>query len=129
MNGVVLDASALLAMLFREPGGNEVADLMGGDARISTVNVAEVLTRFVRDGLDSDALWERLRRSNLRLLPFTSSNAAAAARLAPLVQPWGLSLGDRACLVTAEAHGLPAVTADRAWASLNDIGIEIRLIR
>jgi PIN domain nuclease of toxin-antitoxin system len=40
----------------------------------------------------------------------------------------GISLGDAACLATAEALGLPVLTADRAWATLG-IDLDIRLIR
>jgi len=40
----------------------------------------------------------------------------------------GLSLGDRACLALADAMGCPAVTADRAWSSI-DIGVSVVLIR
>jgi ribonuclease VapC len=42
--------------------------------------------------------------------------------------PYGLSLGDRACLALALTRGEPAVTADRQWAQL-DLGIRIELIR
>ena len=45
----VLDASALLAFLFREPGHQQVAAVID-DSCMSTVNLAEVLTRFTRDG-------------------------------------------------------------------------------
>ena len=42
----------------------------------------------------------------------------------------GLSHGDRACLALAKKMGLPAVTADRAWAEIADaIGVEVVLIR
>jgi PIN domain nuclease of toxin-antitoxin system len=42
--------------------------------------------------------------------------------------PWGLSLGDRACLALARLRNLPAVTADRAWAKL-DLAIPIEVVR
>ena len=40
----------------------------------------------------------------------------------------GLSLADRACLALASRLGVPAVTADRAWTTL-DVGVEIVCIR
>ena len=44
MSEVVLDASALLALLRDEPGADKVADAIA-DARMSSVNFAEVVTR------------------------------------------------------------------------------------
>ena len=47
--GLVLDASAVLALFLHEPGGTEVAALLGtGDARMSTVNAGEVVDVLVR---------------------------------------------------------------------------------
>ena len=37
-------------------------------------------------------------------------------------------LGDRACLATALRHGRPAITADRAWVTI-DVGVTVQLIR
>jgi PIN domain nuclease of toxin-antitoxin system len=55
----VLDASALLALLFKEPGHERVAVAADG-ALASTVNLAEVLTRFVRDGHNAPAVLQHL---------------------------------------------------------------------
>ncbi|MDN5939350.1 MAG: PIN domain-containing protein, partial [Salinisphaera sp.] len=66
----VLDASALLALLFREPGWEPVAQVMN-DACISTVNVSEVLARFARDGQAPDALLQQLQRTGLTILAFS----------------------------------------------------------
>lgn len=38
----VLDASALLALLFDEPGAESVAEVIADGAALSTVNLAEV---------------------------------------------------------------------------------------
>ena len=43
-------------------------------------------------------------------------------------KPLGLSLADRACLVTAIRLHCPVITADKVW-QLLDIGVEIHLIR
>jgi len=123
----VLDASALLAFLFREPGHERVAEVID-DSCMSTVNLAEVLTRFTRDGHAAAAVLARLRRSAIAWIPFAEDHATAAAELAPLTIPYGLSLGDRACLALAMMRGEPAMTADRTWAQL-DLGIRIDLIR
>jgi ribonuclease VapC len=70
----------------------------------------------------------RLRRSAIEWVPFADDHAAVAAELAPLTRPYGLSLGDRACLALALTRGEPAMSADRQWARL-DLSIRIELIR
>jgi len=122
-----LDASALLAFLFREPGHERVAPHLSR-ACMSTVNLGEVLTRFARDGHDPALVLARLRESPLELVPFLAEHAALAAALEPRVRHLGLSLGGRACLALALARRVPALTADRAWLAL-DLGVEIRCIR
>ena len=62
------------------------------------------------------------------MVDFDLSQAKVAGDLRWLTRVQGLSLGDRACLALARALGLPAMTADRAWAGL-EVGIEIRTIR
>ena len=52
MSDKALDASALLAMMHCEPGGDHVAGLLD-DAAISAVNVAEVATRLIDGGMTS----------------------------------------------------------------------------
>lgn len=46
MTNVVLDASALLAMLKEEPGGAEVAAIIG-TAQMNAVNYAKVVGHFI----------------------------------------------------------------------------------
>ena len=47
---VVLDASAIIAMLKGERGATKVAAEIGG-ARVSSVNYAEVVSHFVHAGM------------------------------------------------------------------------------
>ena len=56
---IALDASALLAFLFREPGHERVGAILD-TACLSTINLAEVIGRFVRDGHDADSVLRRL---------------------------------------------------------------------
>jgi PIN domain nuclease of toxin-antitoxin system len=51
--------------------------------------------------------------------------AFTAAALLPLTSALGLSLGDRICLATAEGRGVPAVTADKAWARIAGAVVEV----
>lgn len=123
---IVLDASAALAYLFREPGHEMVAGLLGA-ACISAVNHAEVVGRFTRDGFDAADIARRLQ-GTYEIVPFDEDQAIRAAALIPMVAARGLSLADRTCLALGSARKLPVYTADRVWAKLN-AGVEVRLIR
>ena len=124
---ITLDASALLAFLFPEAWHERVRAAIEA-ACLSTVNLSEVIGRFVRDGHAARVVLERLRATTLELVPFTADDAALAASLVPATRPLGLSLGDRACLALALARGIPALTADRTRLRL-DIGVHIQVIR
>jgi PIN domain nuclease of toxin-antitoxin system len=124
---IALDASALLAYLFNEPGGETVANHLP-DCCLSTINLAEVLGVFARDGHHPDLVRRRISSSPITLVPFCHQQATLAAALLPVTRPLGLSLGDRSCLALALHRDIPVLTADRTWSSL-DVRIEIRQIR
>lgn len=124
---IALDASALLAFLFREAGHGHVASIID-ESCISAVNLAEVIGRFVRDGYDAHVVLRRFASSRIEIVPFSAADAALAASLIPRTQALRLSLGDRACLALALARGIPAVTADRCWSRL-EIGVAVTVIR
>jgi ribonuclease VapC len=123
---VVLDASALLTVLFREPGQDHV--LACPDALICAVNYAEVAGKLVDYGAFETDMAEVLRRTNCQVEALDERRAVAAAQLRRIPAARALSLGDRCCLALALQSGLPVLTADRAWADL-EIGVEVRLIR
>lgn len=122
-----VDASALLALLFGEPGAEVVADVIAAGAAASAVNFSEVATVLVRHRKDPREILAPVREQ-LAVEPFTDVDALAAAHLYRGTSKKGLSLGDRACLALARRLGGPAVTAEQAWAGLK-IGIEVQLIR
>ncbi|MBI4236124.1 MAG: type II toxin-antitoxin system VapC family toxin [Chloroflexi bacterium] len=124
---VVLDASALLASLRGEPGGEKVDPLLGR-AAMSSVNWAEVVQRGLSRGVAVDGLRKDLQALGLTLFPFTVEEAEAAASLWATTRSLGLSLGDRACLALALRLGVPAVTANQRWAALQ-VGVRIQLVR
>ena len=124
---VVLDASALLAYLREEPG----ADLVDGllvDARMASVNWAEVVQKSLSTGVNVDGMLEDLQTLGMRIEPFLPVDGERAGRLWPLTRRQGLSLGDRVCLSLGLRLGLTVVTCDRAWAQL-PIELEIQLLR
>ena len=122
----VLDASALLAFLFREPGADKVASVLTGSC-ISAINLSEVAVRFMRDGHDPIQVQQRLSLLPLEVVPFERVSAYETARLIQSTGSLGLSLGDRACLSLALARDLTAWTADQAWQHVT--GIKVFVIR
>ncbi len=125
---MILDSSALLAYLQREPGHERVRKALLEGAAISAVNLAEAHGRIAARGLDPREIGLRLSAIGLAVEPFLEQDAETAGRLYPETRQSGLSLGDRACLALALRLGLPALTADRSWRSL-DVGVEVQLVR
>lgn len=127
MSDVVLDASAIIAVIRHEPGRDHVAALVE-TARVSALNVAEVATWLSLRGASTADVYRMLGQLEFAIEPFDGARALAAGVLVPKTRSRGLSLADRACLALAVELGLPVVTADRAWAAL-ELGVEVRLIR
>ena len=128
MSNVVLDASALLALLNQEPGSQKLTPELLRDATASTVNLAEVQTILVREGGDPDEAWELAVAPIAEAEPFSSDQAKIAGTLVKETRPLGLSLGDRACLALAIMLKAPVYTTDRDWKNLK-LGIRIHVIR
>jgi ribonuclease VapC len=124
---MVLDASAVLALLAEEPGADEVEVLLDGSA-MSAVNVSEVLQKSIQHGVDTEGLEYDLQALGVEVHPFDLVHARAAAELWELAPKAGLSLGDRACLSLAAGLGAVAVTTDRRWSSL-ELGVSVRAVR
>jgi ribonuclease VapC len=124
----VFDASALLAVLFAEPGGDRAAALLEeGDAVVSAVNQGEVVARLMDRGVsrdEADLAWRSLR---IEVLPFTAELAVASGLLRPPTRVLGLPLGDRCCLALSQALTAEVVTADRPWKALK--GFRFTFIR
>jgi ribonuclease VapC len=129
---IVLDASALLALLRDEEGADQVAEALLQGAVISSVNWTEVLTRLIDLGGDADAIaavtLPGAGVGTIRIVAFDDRQAREAARLRTQTKSAGLSLGDRAALALAIVRGVPVLTADRAWQSLR-VSAKIDLIR
>lgn len=122
----VIDASALLAVLQREMGYLTVVPLLNG-AYISTVNLSEVLQKVEQKGLKISNLVNSIQGLGLQLVSFTPEQAEIAASLWKTTQLYGLSLGDRSCLALTQSLNAIAITADKTWANIPNI--QVQLIR
>jgi len=124
---VALDSSAILALLFGEPGGDRVAPVVG-DAVISAVNLSEIVAKLIESGYRDDEAERAVDGFLPSVMPFDAPLAIDTGVLRRGTRRQGLSLGDRACLALARREKARVLTADRAWADL-DIGVEIEVIR
>ncbi len=127
MSKAVLDSSAMLAILFDEPGAEKLNDEIMADAVASMVNLAEVQSKLVAKGQHPDVAWENVL-SIANPAEYTLEQAKTSGTLVKRTAPFGLSLGDRCCLALAIALKAEVYTADRIWSGLN-IGIPIHVIR
>ena len=128
MSRIVLDASALLAVLNQERGAERLTPGMMSESVSSTVSLAEVQGKLVGRGMESEDAWEATLNAVGEVLDFTAEHAKLAGSLVRQTRPRGLSLGDRACLAVGIALKAPVYTADATWRNLN-VGVPIHVIR
>jgi ribonuclease VapC len=128
MNRIVLDASAILAVINREPGAEKLTPALLASAAASTVNLAEVHTKLVSRGWPLAQAWEDATSPVREVLPFDEHQARIAGDLVAHTRRLGLSLGDRACLALALALKVHVYTAEKAWKDLK-LSLRIHVIR
>src|SRR5271163_3138295 len=80
VNDVVLDASALCALLFKEKGMDRVAKLLDG-AFISWINLSETAAKAIEYGTSLEQAISTLDAFPLRVVPFDREVAYLAASL------------------------------------------------
>jgi len=107
----VLDASAVLALLHDEPGAKVVSSHFA-ESVISTVNLAEVATVLNKAGMPESEIREVFQELDLATHVYGYDAAIATGGIRALTAPKGLSLGDRACLMTAKEKNCIALTTD-----------------
>ena len=127
MSEVVVDASAILALLNQETGSEEISQFID-NAAISTVNLSEVIAKLAEAGIPAEDIRQILGNLNLEVIPFNEEQAFKAGMMRPATKSIGLSFGDRACLALGIFLNQPVLTTDRLWGSLS-VGIEIRVVR
>lgn len=129
MSLMALDASALLALLLDEPGAPKVAEHIA-EARMSSVNYAEVVSHFIHAGMPPDQVDAMLRPLPMTIVDADQALATLAGRLRSVTADAGLSLGDRFCLALARRDGIPALTADRQWRTVAEAAqVTVSIIR
>lgn len=119
----VLDASAVLAFVYDEPGAEVVERAMHEPCRVAAPNWSEVVQKIATLGGDWQTVGVLLGEYGVFVESSTQADAEnAAIRWRP---GQGLSLADRLCLATAERFDTTVLTADRAWGEAHPV-VQIR---
>jgi PIN domain nuclease of toxin-antitoxin system len=114
-------------MLLGEPGGEKVKAALDG-ALLCAVNLAEIVSHYVKLGASRPNIEAMLQPLPIRVVPVDEALSYEAGMLRPLTLPGGLSLGDRYCLALAKREGVPALTAERRWpdiAAAADVTVDL----
>ncbi|MBW4644434.1 MAG: type II toxin-antitoxin system VapC family toxin [Goleter apudmare HA4340-LM2] len=127
MSEVVVDTSAVLALLNQETGSEEILQLID-NAAISSVNLSEVIVKLAEAGIPEEEIRQIILNLNLEVILFNEEQALKAGMLRPATKSIGLSFGDRACLALGVVLNQPVISTDCLWTNLN-MGIEIRVMR
>jgi PIN domain nuclease of toxin-antitoxin system len=130
---VVIDSSALIALIRDEPGAEVVQRQIERSVLVlSSVNFTEIKGKLVGNGLYTpqsvDEAINAFGRA-LEIVSFDLEQSNLAAFWYSRRSAYNLSLGDCACLALAEAKGVPCLTAERAWAKLPNLRVKLELIR
>jgi ribonuclease VapC len=129
MYKAIIDASALLAFLKDESAPLYELKSLLPKSLISSVNACEVATVMTRLGIPLETIEGLIDETVGDVIPFNREHYLLAAKLWKTTKPYGLSLGDRACLALAQYMKLPVYTADQIWGKLKIENVEINLIR
>ncbi len=119
-NKIILDSSALLALIQEEPGAEIIKPLLKFSV-MSTVNVTETLSILHRTNIPPEEGVVLVSDIITTIVPFDLEQSKSCADLHPLVKTKGLSLADRACIALGIKLQIPIYTADKIWLELKDI--------
>lgn len=126
---IVLDASALLALLLSEPGEEMVMEALP-EAVMTETNLAEVYFALSRRGVPETEITAAVGKTTIDLLPASDERAAITCRLTDAALKNGLSNADRTCLAAGIVLDVPILTADKAWSKIGAInGLNVVQIR
>lgn len=125
---VLLDASALLAVIYEEAGAGEVHEALRGRTAMSAVNVGEVVARLDEDGWTRREVAGVIDGFDLEIIPFDAATAVQSGEYRSRTRRYDIGVGGRACVATAQRLGLPVLTADPNWKKLRLPGVSVRWV-
>lgn len=117
----VFDSTAVLAVLYNEPGASQIVDLLQGGL-LSSVNLAEIHLRLLMDARPATLAWNRVLSMGFEVVPFSEEQARLTAELfeesAGNARRPTLCLAERACLALAIERKATVYTTNPAWKRL-----------
>lgn len=128
----ILDASAILAFLQGEPGGEHVEAYLkqSGTCLVTAANQAEIIGKALDRGVAKADLAVILRNLGYQVIAHPPEDGETAGHLRSITREAGLSLGDRLCLAAAKRLNATVITADRPWLPLaQSLQLDIQCIR
>jgi ribonuclease VapC len=126
---IVLDSSAVLAILRDEPGAENALEMMV-EGVITAINLGEVAQVQFRDGFSRDVIERAIEELAIPVISVDAEIAFTAAEMRMTALAKGMSQADCICLALAKREGVPALTGDRKWLEIAEtVGVEVRLIR
>ena len=126
---IILDSSAVLAVLRNETGANVVLESLP-DGVICAINLGEVVQVQIREGKTREQAAAVINELQIPVVEVDADLAIYAAELRMKVLKQGISQADSICLALAKREGAVALTGDRKWLEVAEIlGVEVRLIR
>jgi ribonuclease VapC len=129
LSAVVLDASALVALLRGESGAPIVAENVRG-AAVSAVNFGETAQRQYKAGTSRQEFEDVIAPLNLNIVSVDRAMALDAADIREIARAKSLSQADCICLALAKRMGVVAMTADQKWLEIaGALGVEVWVVR
>ena len=127
----LLDASAIIVFLQGEPGAAVVRQaLQTGRCVVGAANLAEVIAKSIDRGIAPERIKAILAELSFTEIDVKAEDGAQAGWMRSQTRPFGLSLGDRLCLATAQRLKAKVLTADRPWLNVaKQMGLDIQCIR
>jgi PIN domain nuclease of toxin-antitoxin system len=125
----LLDTSAIVALLKKEPGYKILEDIIANSA-ISSVNLSELVSVLTRSNIPENEIDEIITDIIPEIIPFCENIGIKTGKLINLTKDYGLSLGDRACIATGCYYNMEIYTSDKIWLKLTDnLTVKITLVR
>lgn len=118
MSNVVLDATAILAVVFGETGCDWIEEQMAMGAMASSVSVAEVLAQLRALSMPTETIKTVVQGLALSIVPFDYAQAQVAAEIDAVAGNDTLSFPERAALALAKFGDYTAVTTNEAWGDI-----------
>lgn len=126
-NKVLFDTSALLALINKEPGYEQLESLLASSC-ISAVSLSEVVVELRKIGVPIAEIEEIVNEVIPEVIPFTHQMGFLSGSLASTAEELGLSCADRACIATGIINNMVIYTTNQTWQKLQMKNLHVLVI-